>query len=376
MRIIKDRTYSLCDVCCKEVPAVIYEENGRVYLRKSCGQHGDFTGLVEKDPEYYKRFAHIKPRKLIPFSTLVVPVTYRCNMNCRYCYAPEADRADMTPDEFERIINSTKSPEIGISGGEPTLRDDLATLIAMVKRAGKEARLLTNGIKLADARYLKKLKKAGLDSVFFSFDSFKKDFYGAFKGAKGGSIDILGLKLKALLNIEKEDIPTSFSVTIYPRINDDELMDLFAFALERNHYVDCLRFRSCFKIGRSSGVDGDGYFGSEILDLFSKAVNIDKRRLLDEYLIDEDHSPHRVFLELKGYVRNKRFFPAPKVQKRGIFSMLGKEPPANKMRVRFINWPTIKNIDLQELENGIGQVTRDGKEVNFCQAIVLDNVNR
>jgi pyruvate-formate lyase-activating enzyme len=379
MQIIKDRTYSLCDVCGKEVPAIIYEEDGRVYLRKTCGDHGDFTGLVEKDAEYYKRVVHTKPQKLSPFSTLVVPVTHRCNLNCKYCYAPHMDRADMRLNEFEKIIKNTVSPEIGISGGEPTLRDDLESMIAMVKRTGKDAKLLTNGLRLADTRYLKKLMNAGLDHVFFSFDSFKNDFYGDFKGSKSGSVDILGQKLKALRNLEKEDVPISLSTTIYPHFNDDELMDLFAFALARDGFITCVRFRSCYNIGRSGGADKEGYFGSELLDLFSRSVNIDKKKLLEEHLINEDHSPYHVFLSFKGHVENGVFFPAQKASqktaKRGLFGMFRKGPPTNKMLVRFINWPTIQNIDLQELENGIGQVTKDGKAVNFCQAIITDNIN-
>jgi len=285
----------------------------------------------------------------------------------------------MSLNEFERIVNSTDSPEIGISGGEPTLRDDLGSMIALVKRSGRDAKLLTNGLKLADARYLEKLMNAGLDHVFFSFDSFKNDFYGYIKGPKSGSTDILNLKLKALNNLGKESMPTSLSATIYPHFNDDELMELFAFALARDDFITCVRFRSCYNIGRSGGGDNEGYFGSELLDLFSRFVKIDKRKLLEENLIDEDHSPHHVFLALKGHIKDGIFISEQKAAKRsakrGLFAMFHKEPPINKMLVRFINWPTIKNIDLQELENGIGQVTKDNQAVNFCLAIILDNFN-
>jgi hypothetical protein len=189
----------------------------------------------------------------------------------------------------------------------------------------------------------------------------------------------LGLKMKALRNIEKEGIETTLSMTIYPNVNDKEIMDIFIFALERSHFLDCLRLRSCYKIGRNSGVNEEGYFGSEILDLFSKAINIDKRRLLAENLIDDDHSPYHVFLSMEGYVRDGRYISASNMPKKDLkqrlFSLIRKDPPKKSLLVRFINWPTIQSIDLQELENGVGQVTKDGKTVNFCHSIILDNIN-
>ncbi|MCX5726100.1 MAG: radical SAM protein, partial [Candidatus Saganbacteria bacterium] len=206
MRIINDHTSSLCDICCEEVPAKTFKNKGEVYLIKTCKKHGEFTHLIEKDLDYYTRFAHVGSRAPAFYNTLVIPVTYRCNLNCKYCYAPHTNRADMTLDEIKKTIIAHNGKAIAISGGEPTLRDDLLEIIAIAKGAGKKTVLLTNGLKLADLEYVKSLKASGIDQIFFSFDSFSEDFYDKFKGSKSESIDLLNLKKMALSNIEKESM--------------------------------------------------------------------------------------------------------------------------------------------------------------------------
>ncbi|MCX5726249.1 MAG: radical SAM protein, partial [Candidatus Saganbacteria bacterium] len=367
----------LCNVCYSEIPAYVYEEDGRVFISKKCLEHGEFRGLIEKDTEYYKRFAHTKPQKTF-FNTLVIPITYRCNLNCKYCYAPHTDREDMPFNDIERAIARFPGKEIAISGGEPTLRDDLERIITLAKGARKKTFLLTNGLKLADPAYVKRLKKAGLDRIFFSFDSFSEDFYNMFKGSKSNSIDLLDQKKKALGNIEKESIKTLLSATIYPNFNDKEMKDIFLFALERSHFIEMLRIRSCARIGRNSMSNENGFFGSELLDLLSKAVNIDKRTLLTKNLVPDDHSPYHVLLSFKGLIEGREFIAEPKLsfQNLGqkILTSVFKPASVKKLQVRIISWPTVESIDLLELEKGVGHITNENKVINFCLAINLDNL--
>ncbi|MBG3878757.1 radical SAM protein, partial [Desulfovibrio oxamicus] len=61
---------------------------------------------------------------------------------------------------------------IQLSGGEPTLRDDLPQLVTAVRGLGYPfVQLNTNGLRLArEAGYAARLAAAGLDSVFLQFD--------------------------------------------------------------------------------------------------------------------------------------------------------------------------------------------------------------
>ena len=46
-------TQSLCPECRQVIDALIFEENGRVMMEKTCQQHGDFRDCVYSDVELY-----------------------------------------------------------------------------------------------------------------------------------------------------------------------------------------------------------------------------------------------------------------------------------------------------------------------------------
>src|SRR4030042_2712796 len=48
-------TRSICPECFKTLDATIYEENGKVYMRKECAEHGLFEDIYWSDINEYKR---------------------------------------------------------------------------------------------------------------------------------------------------------------------------------------------------------------------------------------------------------------------------------------------------------------------------------
>jgi PqqA peptide cyclase len=67
---------------------------------------------------------------------LLLEVTYRCPLHCVYCYNP-VDFArvedEMTTDDWVRVLRQGRelgATQLGFSGGEPLMRDDLETLAA------------------------------------------------------------------------------------------------------------------------------------------------------------------------------------------------------------------------------------------------------
>ena len=345
---------------------MVFEEKGWVYIRKCCPEHGEFEGLVEKDANLYRRFAHIKPEGCPKFEWLAIPITYRCNLDCKYCFARFPNRKDLSLSEIKKAINNFSGHSICLTGGEPTLREDLESIITIVKQAGKIARLITNGLRLSDLKYLRSLKKAGLYGVVFSLDSFKDEFYNIMKKGKSGVKNILNLKKDALINLEIERMPTWLGVTIYPGLNDKELKDLFIFTVEKSRFISQLRIRSCARIERSKSKIKDGYFLSELLNLFSEQINIDKKTLFTQYLIPDYHTPHHITFSLTGYLRRDNFVP---------YFNLENRVDLKRQWVRIVHWPTIENIDVQELDRGAACLYDKNKILNFCHAIVLDAKN-
>ena len=90
-----------------------------------------------------------------------------CNQSCIFCSNPETG-AFMPLAKAKALVDMYKSngdDGVIISGGEPTLYEDLAKLIAYCRQRDMPARIITNGQKTADLQYFRSLVDAGLDGI-------------------------------------------------------------------------------------------------------------------------------------------------------------------------------------------------------------------
>ncbi len=116
-----------------------------------------------------------------------VALTYRCQNRCTFCYADAPKRGDdvpeMTTDEvkiiLDRIFDEAHCPTVSFTGGEPTLRRDLAELVAYGKAKGMRVNLITNGVRCADAAFVASLADAGLDSAQVSIEGGSAEIHDA-----------------------------------------------------------------------------------------------------------------------------------------------------------------------------------------------------
>lgn len=268
----------LCNTCKEESPASIYLENERVVIETLCPEHGLTKGEAESDPEVFAALEHIEERARPDyFHILTLPVTYRCNLNCKFCYIPHKKK-DIPVEELKKQIEGFRGENIALSGGEPTLREELPELIRSVREAGKGAVLNTNGIKLADKSYLKSLVGAGLQWVFFSLDSFSPEFYKSLKNAE----DLAGQKMQALENLKQEGVKTVISSTIYKGGNDNEIRELFDYCARNKDFVIELRLRTSQSIGRYDE-SYEPFHVSELISMFASQLGLTKRLLLDNF---------------------------------------------------------------------------------------------
>src|SRR6266545_2746586 len=134
-----------------------------------------------------------------PLASLRISVTDRCNMRCRYCM-PEDEyvwlprESILTFEEITRLVGVFASlgvHKVRLTGGEPLLRHDLASLVAMIARDPRIADLAvtTNGLLLA--KHAADLRRAGLQRVTVSLDTLRPERMLAFaKSARHA--DVLG----------------------------------------------------------------------------------------------------------------------------------------------------------------------------------------
>ncbi len=111
---------------------------------------------------------------------LLAELTYRCPLHCAFCYNP-LDFAQLD-DELDTatwldVITQARelgAAQIGFSGGEPLLRDDLETLVDHARRLGFYTNLITSGVGLNETR-IEALKRAGLDHIQLSFQDSSRE---------------------------------------------------------------------------------------------------------------------------------------------------------------------------------------------------------
>jgi organic radical activating enzyme len=136
-------TTSLCPECLADVPASVHEIDGSAIMHKSCPEHGAFESMVERDAEYYK-FVQ-SHNALMFYSGLVVDVTYRCNLRCKWCFQ-HLTGEDVPKERIYSLVSQMpKGHNIILSGGEPTLRQDLPEIVQTIVGMGYTANVITNG---------------------------------------------------------------------------------------------------------------------------------------------------------------------------------------------------------------------------------------
>ena len=131
-----------------------------------------------------------------PLRDLRISVTDRCNFRCVYCMPREAFGPDhaflprseiLTFEEIARlagVFTRLGVHKVRLTGGEPLVRRDLATLVAMLREnpAITDLTLTTNGSLLAT--HAAALAEAGLDRVTISLDALDDPTFGRMNDAR------------------------------------------------------------------------------------------------------------------------------------------------------------------------------------------------
>jgi len=207
-----------------------------------------------------------------PLRSLRVSVTDRCNLRCQYCM-PEEDYVWLPRETlltFKEIVFLTELfseqgvDRVRITGGEPLLRKDLASLIGMFQSNTriKDIAMTTNGVLLAE--HAQNLFDAGLHRITVSLDTLKPERFKAltrrdtlaqvFEGIESvGRVGFQGLKLDTVA---------------MKGYNDDELIPLIEYGKRVNGEV---RFIEYMDVGGANDWSADKVLSrKEILALLSR----------------------------------------------------------------------------------------------------------
>ena len=261
-------TKTLCPICNAILDGSLTEEDGSIWLERSCPEHGFFRDIYWSDAALWHKFERYDsvgrgvenpnvedPLGICPENcglcsnhksgTLLanIDLTNRCNLDCDFCFANARACGFVYEPSFDQIVGMMKllrsqkpvpAPAVQFSGGEPTMRDDLLELIRTAKEIGfPQVQLATNGIKMAqDIGLVEGLKAAGLSTVYLHFDGVTKE---------------TNFKLisdeKAVRNCEEVGLGVVLVPTIIKGRNDHETGAIIRFAADHIKAVRGVNFQ-------------------------------------------------------------------------------------------------------------------------------------
>mgnify|MGYP001396575783 FL=1 len=294
------------------------------------------------------------------FSNIVVDLTHRCNMECANCYIPNRDVPDLDKEKlFEFLSRLPSRAYIRLIGAEPTMREDLPEIILKVKTLGHRPSVTTNGLKLAQPSYVKKLKDAGLRLLLHSMNGADDDM--AYKELDNGKWATV--KVRALDNIFAERLPINTGTILARGVNEyvmNRQVEVFA---ERaianginfnttppyNKITPVLRMKSVGMIGRY--MEGVSYTIDELTDMAVYRLGIDKSDIIKTSAGVVKAGPQ------SGEALTSYMFPY--------------ETEAGKVLIRLIDWQTDDDGVIDHDNPNRGRLTE-----NFTVAPFFEHVKK
>ncbi|MGH2702522.1 MAG: GTP 3',8-cyclase MoaA [Actinomycetota bacterium] len=209
-------------------------------------------------------------------SDLRVSVTDRCNFRCRYCMPPEGlpwlpkDQV-LSFEEITRITGILVEcgvRSLKVTGGEPLVRRDVASLVRMLRALGDDLdiSITTNGFLLA--QNAAQLRDAGLDRVTVSCDSLIKHRFKemTLRDALDEVLD--GLRVSAELGLT----PVKINTVVLRDTNEDEVANFAQLARDTGYEV---RFIEYMPLDAQDDWSAQGVVpGAEILERIGEAFEL------------------------------------------------------------------------------------------------------
>ena len=296
--MILGKTESVCPVCLRVLQASKRSERDGVWMDKTCPEHGSFSALIwEGDLRSYLRWAVDNraqeapaaakaPEKGCPYDCglcrehktkgccVLLELTRHCNLRCPVCFAAagQPTGTDLSLEQigaqYDFLMAHGGPFNIQLSGGEPTVRDDLPEIIRLGREKGFSFfQLNTNGLRLAaEADYAGQLKAAGLSTVFLQFDGVTDPVYETLRGRP-----LLAEKERAIENCARAGLGIVLVPVIAAGVNEDQVGAILRYGLDRMPAVRGVHFQPL------------SYFGRCALPRPEKPVTIPKMlRLIEE----------------------------------------------------------------------------------------------
>ncbi len=431
MSNILSKTESVCPYCLKKIDAFYVEKNDDIYFEKKCERHGEFSVIAWKGLSSFKAWKgplanvinenpQTKVEKGCPYDCgicgehlqstccVLLEVTSKCNLNCPVCFAKSSSEGlnedpnlNKINSWYDMLISHGGPFNIQLSGGEPSIRNDLPDIIKMGKEKGFSFfQINTNGIRISeDINYLKSLVDSGLNTVFLQFDGLSDESYIKLRGMK-----LLKIKLKAIENCKKVNVGVVLVPTIKKGVNVHEIGDILKFAANNLPIIRGVNFQPISFFGRYKEIptNDDRLVIPELILEMEKQMNNEINyddfshgnaehpfcSFHSDYIIEDGHFKkiktnkqsccstskksrevvaHKWTIQKESYAKNKSLYKADS------FDAFLRKRNSSTLSISGMAFQDAWNLDIERLKRCyIHEVSQDGRLIPFCAYNLTD----
>lgn len=156
-------------------------------------------------------------------------ITYKCPLHCVFCYNPvDYTRygPELSTEEWLRAFSQARelgAVQLGLSGGEPLMRDDVETMVAETSSMGYYVNLITSGVGLTEKR-IAAFREGGLGQIQLSFQDSTRELNDFLSSTR-----TFDLKSKVAKLIKQYEYPMVLNVVLH-RLNIDHVQQILEMA--------------------------------------------------------------------------------------------------------------------------------------------------
>jgi hypothetical protein len=279
-QVLPYSTISLCPECLKKIAARIYEEDGQVFMEKTCPEHGECKELISSDAKFYKLMFQRDKAGINPVTNPItgqaacpngcglcdnhlsspiminIDLTNRCNLRCPICFANSDARGEVVEWDMDQVrwmldhireMNDVQPACLQYTGGEPTVHPNFLQALEEGKRRDyTQIQAASNGLKFAKSKeFCHQASEAGLNIVYLQFDGLDDEIYKQVRGRP-----LIDVKKAAINNLYEAGIRSVLVPTLVKGVNDKEIGAITNFALDNIDKITAVSWQPVAFTGR------------------------------------------------------------------------------------------------------------------------------
>jgi len=223
-----------------------------------------------------------------PFPYIYIDLTYKCNMNCHYCYMPVRTLPDLDLDYFKYVCENLPKLKhhkrrqnkirwitrylFRFLGGEPTMYKHFKEACQIAHENGHYVSIITNGIKFADKAYAQEIKDYGINAlapaISMNGGRYRDDWYAEIDNAHCAKIKFQALKNMIDVGFKR----IAITAIVIRDFNEGIIKELYDISRLYPKQIKNIHYRTAGNVGRWNKKFGKPYTATELQEVVASII--------------------------------------------------------------------------------------------------------